>query len=129
MKKLLYALFISFIVIGLASCSKDKEPIDITVEVVSEIIVSNHIEVHVVVPVEITSIDELYEIALSIASQTYEKHFEMIETNRYMMKIVLYSSSADYAIEAPSYGQILFIINDTVTSPGLTIGQNDLIFE
>ncbi len=130
MRKLLYSLFIFLTVIGLSSCkAKIIDPIDVTVEVVSETLVSHQIEVHVVIPIDLASMDELYEIALSISSQTYEKHFHTIGTDRYMMTIVLYQSTADYTSKTPSYGQILFIINDSVTSPGLSIGQNDLIFE
>ena len=130
MRKLLYALFIFLTVIGLSSCkAKVVDPVDLTVDVVSETLVSHQIELHVVIPIDLASMDELNEIALSIGSQTYEKYFDTIGTDRYMMTIILYQSTADYTSKAPSYGQILFIINDSITSPGLSIGQNDLIFE
>jgi len=130
MRKILYTLFILLAAIGLASCSdKVVDPVDVTVQVMSETMVSNQIEVHVVVPIDLSSMTELYEIALSISSQTYEKHFDAIGTDRYIMTIVLYQSSADYTSETASYGQIVFVINDSITSPGLSIGQNSLIFE
>lgn len=129
MKKIFYIIFVLLISVGLASCSKDKDPVDLTVDVVSETVVSNHIEVHVVVPIELSSMAELYEIALSISSQTYEKYFDTIETNRYMLTIVLYQSSAEFTSNTPSYGQITFVINDSISTPGLQIDQNDLIFE
>ncbi len=129
MKKLFYTLFIFLIVISLASCSKVQDPVDVTVEVVSETLVSNQIQLHVVVPNDLSSMTELYEIALSIGSQTYEKHFDTISTDRYVMTIVLYQSSAEYTSETPSYGQIVFVINDTISTPGLQINQNGLIFE
>lgn len=128
MKKLFYTLFILLIVIGLASCSKDKDPVDVTVEIVSETLVSRHIEVHVIIPIELSSMAELYEIALSISSQTYEKHFDTIATDRYTMTIVLYHSSAEYTSETPSYGQITFVINDSISTPGLQVDQNSLMF-
>jgi len=129
MKKIFYIIFVLLISVGLASCSKDKDPVDLIVDVVSETVVSNHIEVHVVVPIELSSMAELYEIALSISSQTYEKYFDTIETNRYMLTIVLYQSSAEFTSNTPSYGQITFVINDSISTPGLQIDQNDLIFE
>ncbi|MFH1693934.1 MAG: hypothetical protein ABH890_06600 [Bacillota bacterium] len=129
MRKLLYLLFLFLLVISLASCKKDVEPIDVTVEVVSEVIISNQIEVHVVVPIELSSMAELYEITLNVASQTYEKHFEMIGTDQYTMTLMLYQSSAEYASDNASYGQFEFLINSSITTPGLSLGADDLIFE
>ena len=128
MKKLFYILFIVLVSVSLASC-KDKEPVDVTVEVVSETVVSNQIQIHVVVPIELASMDELYEIAMNVASQSYEKHFDTIGTDDYEMHLMFYKTSADYTSKTMTYGQLDFDINATLENPGLTISQNSLVFE
>ena len=128
MKKLFYILFIVLVSISLASC-KDKEAVDITVEVVSEVVVSNQISLHVVVPIQLDSMEDLYEIAMNVASQTYEKHFEMIGTDDYEMHLMFYKTSEDYSSQTVSYGQLDFDINQSISNPGLSLNQDALIFE
>ncbi|PKK96558.1 MAG: hypothetical protein CVV58_05740 [Tenericutes bacterium HGW-Tenericutes-3] len=128
MKKIFYILFIVLVSISLASC-KDKEAVDITVEVVSEVVVSNQISLHVVVPIQLDSMEDLYEIAMNVASQTYEKHFEMIGTDDYEMHLMFYKTSQDYSSQTVSYGQLDFDINQSISNPGLSLNQDALIFE
>jgi hypothetical protein len=130
MKKIIALLFVLTLIIGLVSCkpsdSKVIDPEDITVEIQEETIVSNIISVKVVVGIELETLDELLEITLSIASQTYEKHFDMIDGKSYTLRVYLYASEAHFTANNNSYGYHVFNINSSLENPGLSLGTNAL---
>ncbi|MBN2300158.1 MAG: hypothetical protein JXC31_03110 [Acholeplasmataceae bacterium] len=129
MKKTIYLSLLLLMIFGLASCKKGVEAGDITVQVVSEIIETDSIDVHLVIPVELNTEAELYEIVMNVASQTYEKYFDTIGSSTYSLIIHCYATSAEYDANTQSYGQLSMMINETITNPGLTLDQNDLTFE
>ena len=130
MKKLLGILFLFTLIFGLISCKPDEtvivDPEDITVEIQEETVVGEMITVHVVIGVEIETLDEILEITLSIASQTYEKHFDMINGESYTLSVYLYLNEADYTANNNSYGYHTFNINTSLENPGLSLGTNAL---
>ena len=130
MKKTLGILFLFTLIFGLISCKPSPtevlDPEDITVEIQEETIVGEMIDVHVVIGVELETLDQLLEITLSIASQTYEKHFEMINGESYTLRVYLYHSEADFTANNNSYGYHTFNINTSLENPGLSLGTNAL---
>lgn len=131
MKKIITLLFVLTIVLGLISCKPNDptvalEPEDITVEILSETIVGTNINVQVAITIEVETLDELLEITLSIASQIYEKHFEMIDGKFYTLSVYLYQSEADFISNVNSYGYHMFNINQSLENPGLSLGTNGL---
>lgn len=130
MRKITTLLFMFALIFSLISCKPDKteiiEPDDITVEIQEETVIGTMIQVHVVVGVEIETLDELLEITLSIASQTYEKHFDMIDGRSFTLRVYLYASEAHFTANNNSYGNHLFNINASLENPGLSLGTNAL---
>ncbi|MDO9628839.1 MAG: hypothetical protein Q7I99_02970 [Acholeplasmataceae bacterium] len=130
MRKITILLFIFTLLLGLISCKPAVptvlEPEDITVQVFSETVVGQVISVHVVLGVELSTLDELLEITLSIASQTYEKHFEMIDGRQFTLRVYLYASEAHFTANNNTYGYHNFNINQTLENPGLSLGTNAL---
>lgn len=130
MKKIIAILFLFTLIFGLISCKPDPtevlDPEDITVAIQEETVVGEMITVHVVVGVELENLDQLLEITLSIASQTYEKHFDMIAGTSYTMRVYLYLTEADYTANNNSYGYHTFNINTSLENPGLSLGTNAL---
>jgi len=130
MRKIIALLFVLTLIVGLVSCKPSDstiiDPEDITVEIQEETIVGNIINVHVVVGIELETLDELLEITLSVASQTYEKHFDMIDGKSYTLRVYLYASVAQYTASNNTYGYHNFSINSTLENPGLSLGTNAL---
>ncbi|MBU1143996.1 MAG: hypothetical protein KKH92_10195 [Firmicutes bacterium] len=130
MRKITILLFMLALIFSLISCKPDETPIlepeDITVEIQEETVIGTMIQVHVVVGIEIETLDELLEITLSIASQTYEKHFDMIDGRSFTLRVYLYASEADFTANNNSYGNHLFNINQSLENPGLSLGTNAL---
>lgn len=132
MKKLFYTMIIFFLSVGLIACKPGVEPKiaeDLTISIASETIVANKIEVHIIIPIELKSIDDLAEIMMNVASQTYEKHFDAINTKKHSMRLYFYSSVADYENNTPVYGNAEFVINKSLTEPGLELVNNSLTIE
>ncbi|MCR3906889.1 MAG: hypothetical protein NUK62_07710 [Tenericutes bacterium] len=129
MKKLIILLFIVITTFGLASCKGSDEPVDLTIQIAQETYIDNHIEVHIIVPIELKNMAELNEIAMNVASQKYEAYFDEIGTQAHTLMIYVYASNAEFTANTPSYGSLSFDINKDVTSPGLSVLQNGLIFE
>jgi hypothetical protein len=121
MRKILYFSMMFLLILGLSSCKEAiEDPESITASVVSEIIAGESITIHVVLPISVSDAAEINEIILSIASQTYEKHFDRIGTDRYQLTVTIYESDAAYTAQT-SLGQQIFIINDNLEHPGLSI--------
>ncbi|MDR4968672.1 MAG: hypothetical protein RG740_03505 [Acholeplasmataceae bacterium] len=129
MKKIILLLFIVITAVGLASCKGSDEPVDLTIQVAQETFVNRQIEVHVIVPIKLKNIAELNEIAMNIASQKYEEHFDEIGTQTHTLTIYVYASSAEFTANNPSLGTLSFDINKDITSPGLSILENALKIE
>ncbi len=124
MRKINYFILLLLVVLTFVGCSKNGDAVD--VNIAQETVTFHHIELHVVVPFTIESMAELDELAYSIASQTYERHFDAIGTETYTLDIYLYDSQANYDGASITYGSITFMINETLTSPGLTVSTNHL---
>lgn len=105
MRKILYFSMMFLLILGLSSCKEAiEDPESITASVVSEIIAGESITIHVVLPISVSDAAEINEIILSIASQTYEKHFDRIGTDRYQLTVTIYESDAAYTAQT-SLGQ------------------------
>lgn len=130
MRKIITIVILFVLIIGLISCKPSVptvvDPEDITVEIQEETVVGEMISVHVVVGVELETLDELLEITLSIASQTYEKHFDMINGESFTLTVYLYLNEADFTANNASYGYHVFDINESLENPGLSLGTNAL---
>lgn len=110
---------------GLAACNKsDGDAFDVTV--MNERMGFRTITVDVVIPEVIDDLDDLYEITLDIARQTYNSHFSDIGTDHYTLTVRLYKTADDYDDHNPTYGYHTFEINETLSHPGLTSGDNSL---
>lgn len=127
MKKIIFTIAILFLTLGLMSCGKVKSE-DLTVSVVNETIENEMITVDVVVPIELTTAEQINEIAMNVASQTYEKYFDTIGSDTYTMKLSFYMSSTDYDNQSATYGYIVFSINQSIENPGLQVTENHLTY-
>lgn len=127
MKKMIFTIAILFLSIGLMSCNKVKSE-DLTVSVVSEVVENETITVDVVVPIELTTMEQITEIAMNMASQTYEKYFDTIGNDSYMMHLSFYMSSTDYDNQNATYGYIEFSINASIQNPGLQVTDSQLTY-
>jgi hypothetical protein len=129
MKKLFSILLIVVSMLILSSCvseeTKTEYPIDLEVTIISEVTDEVNIIVNVLVPIELSSLDDLLEITLNIASQTYERHFNMIGSKQYTLRINLFKSISSLD-QIPTYGYHEFLINASLTSPGLSLSTNGL---
>jgi hypothetical protein len=112
----------------LMACGDEKipEPELLDVTVMNEQLMFRQIHLHVVVPIEVADLDELMEITLDIARQTYEKHFDLIDVKPYTLTVYLYQSQAHYNAENVSYGYHVFNINVSLEQPGLSLSHNHL---
>lgn len=128
MKKIYGILFIFALIFTLIGCTNNEvEDVEITIK--NEEIFSDKINIDVVVPNKIKTIEEIEEIAYNIASQVYEKHFESIGTSTYLLTINLYDSSSSYDSKDMTYGMITFDINKSLEQPGLSLNTNSLSIE
>ncbi len=122
----LFVLILSlFMLVGCGD--KTPEAMDIDVSIADEMMTSSTLTLHVIVPIELASVNELNEIMYSVASQRYEHHFETIGMDRYTLTIYVYSSQSQVDAETNDYGMISFTINESMTNPGLSLDQNDLM--
>lgn len=127
MRKITYLLMVMIFTIALVSCKPtDEGPIDLELSVINYTIIEQVIDVHVIVPIEITDVEDLLDIALHMASITYDQHFDEIGTASYELNIRLYASSSDYTSGNATYGYHQFLINQSISSPGLSLGTNGL---
>ena len=128
MKKIYGILFIFALIFTLIGCTNNEvEDVEITIK--NEEILSDKINIDVVVPNKIKTIEEIEEIAYNIASQIYEKHFDSIGTSTYLLTINLYDSSSSYDSKDMTYGMITFDINKSLEQPGLSLNTNSLSIE
>jgi len=128
MRKIVYILigFASLLILVSCKPSDDLTPIDLEVTILSEVVSNQVIDVHVLIPIDLADLDELMEITLHMATLTYNKHFEDIKTDAFELNIHLYASSSDYQANTQTYGYHQFFINQTLTTPGLSLGTNGL---
>ncbi len=128
MKKLSFFLVLLISTFTLVACQ--SAPIiqsgDVKVQIADEFMTSNTLDVHAVIPYGFESIDDLYEVALSVVSMSYEKHFESIGITNYTMTIYFYQSLDHYEKVNASYGTMVFDINKDLNSPGLSLRTNGL---
>lgn len=99
---------------------------DIKVQIADEAISTSTLEIHAIIPYNFESVDDLYEVALTVISQSYEKHFDAIGTQTYTMTVYFYQSIDHYDRANASYGTMVFDINKDLDHPGLTLKTNDL---
>ncbi len=119
MRKFILLILMVSSVFVFVSCARDPEMVN--VEILSEDISYATIDIEAAIGIELESLNELEEIAYSIASQTYESHAADIGTKRMTLTIMLSSEQFDY-------GSITFHINYAIENPGLSLASNDLIF-
>jgi hypothetical protein len=132
MKKTFSLMILFVLMMIISACNNETTeilyPIDLEVSIISETTDEVSITVNVLVPIELTDLDDLLEITLNIASQTYERHFDMIGSNSYTLRINLYKSVSSIE-QLPQYGYHEFLINSSMTSPGLSLSTNGLKLE
>jgi hypothetical protein len=128
MKKILYLVILMSALFALMACGDKEipEPDLLDVTVMNEELLFQQIKLHVVVPIQVANLDELMEITLDIARQTYEKHFDLIDIKPYTLTVYLYQSEAHYNAENASYGYHVFDINVSLEQPGLSLSDNQL---
>ena len=119
-------LMISLLAIGVLTACTPQGVIDLDIFIMDELITENSITVHAVISERITKLDDLTEIAYSVVSQTYEAHFNLIQTKSYTLTILFYPSESDYKEDNPMYGSITFDINKDMQTPGLSLKTNNL---
>lgn len=128
MRKLTLMIVLMIATFTLFAC--DKGPVttsgDIKVQITDEIITSNTLEIHAVIPYNFESLDDLHEVALTVISESYEKHFNQIGTSSYTMTIYFYKSLNDFDSNKATYGTMVFDINKDVENPGLTLKTDAL---
>jgi UDP-2,3-diacylglucosamine pyrophosphatase LpxH len=131
MKNILRLSLVLLLMLTLFACKPDNEEItyqDITIEIASETITFNSIDVRVHFTQEIDHEDELYEIALFVAGHIYEKHLESMRSNRYILTIRLHDGSTLSGINT-AYGHVVFMVNRSVTEPGLSLESEHFILD
>ena len=125
MRKFSYFLLVMALVITLIGCGKTGNEVDVTVA--QETVTFHHIELHVIIPFELESMAALEEVVTSIASQTYERHFDEIGTETYALDIHLYDSQSAFDSETTTYGSVTYTINESITAPGLSFTSGTLV--
>lgn len=111
--------------IALVGCN-GSEGDTFDVNVINERLGFQTIDVHAVVPEPITDMDALLEITNDIARQSYQKNFSTIGTESYTLTVYLYENEDDYDDEVVTYGYHTFLINKSVTEPGIYPGDDHL---
>lgn len=125
MKKTLIILSMLTFVFALVGCNSDKvEDLEITIK--TEEVLSDKINIEVVVPTTIKDLEDIEEVAYNIASQIYEKHFDEIGASTYLLTIKLYDSTTSFDAKDITYGTITFDINKAINQPGLQLNTNSL---
>lgn len=125
MKKVFMILSLLTFVFALVACNSDAvEDLEITIK--TEEVLSDKINIDVVVPTTIKDLEDIEEIAYNIASQIYEKHFDEIGASSYLLTIKLYDSTKSFDAKDHTYGMITFDINKAIDQPGLQLNTNSL---
>jgi predicted small secreted protein len=125
MKKAITIIMVLAALIVLVGCN-GSEGDTLDVNVMNERLGFQTIDVHVVIPEPITDMDALVEITNDIARQSYQKNFSTIGTESYTLTVYLYEDEDDYADEDVTYGYHTFLINKSVTEPGMSSGEDHL---
>jgi predicted small secreted protein len=125
MKKAITIIMVLAALIVLVGCN-GSEGDTLDVNVMNERLGFQTIDVHVVIPEPITDMDALVEITTDIARQSYQKNFSTIGTQSYTLTVYLYEHEDDYADEDVTYGYHTFLINKSVTEPGISPGEDHL---
>jgi len=131
MKNILRLSLMALLMLTLFACKPGNEEItyqDITIEIASETVTFNSIDVRVNFTQEIKNEDELYEIALFVAGHIYEKHIETMRSNRYTLTIRLHDGSTLSGINT-AYGHVIYTVNLSVTEPGLSLTSEHFILD
>ncbi len=111
--------------IALVGCN-GSEGDTLDVNVMNERLGFRTIDVHVVISEPITDMDALLEITNDIARQSYQKNFSTIGTEFYTLTVYLYETEDDYEDEDVTYGYHTYLINKSVTEPGIDSGDDNL---
>ncbi len=127
MRKSIFTLLFLVITLLLVGCQNDPEPKDIVV-IASQSLTDVSLQADVVIN-DATSLAELNEIALNVASQIYEENFAEIGAKKMTFTLRFYASEDDFEANQITYGTLTFDINLSVTSPGLSLKTNALIYE
>lgn len=124
----LHVLMLIVLVFLLVACKPTPEgPIDLTVHIAEESFEDGEIDVHVVVGTQAATPDDLLEIVYEVARVTYEKHLTAIGTDAYVLTIYVYVTTSDYQADSATLGTISFSINESVSRPGLSLLEDNLI--
>lgn len=126
MKKFLMILILTVTLFSLFACQGTK---DVEVTIANESITAGNIVVDVIVTEKFETVDQIKEIAYNISSQVYEKNFDTIGSSSYTLTINLYDSESSVTNQIITYGSIIFDINQSLESPGLSLNQNLLTLE
>jgi len=128
MRKLSIITLMLIATLTLIGCQKDPVVTkgDIKVQIADEAISTSTLEIHAIIPYNFESVDDLYEVALTVISKSYEKHFDAIGSETYTMTIYFYKSVDDFDQDKPTFGTMVFDINKDLDHPGLTLKTNDL---
>lgn len=120
-------LVLSIILFGCHSIY-EGEPLDVDILLMDEIITDGNIEAYIVIPIELTSKDELTEITFTSASLIYERNFQTIGQSHNVLVIYFYSSEDNFNHEINDYGYLTYDINLNEENFGLKLQENNLIF-
>ncbi len=128
MRKVFILLLLITAIFTLVGCgNKEAETLDVFMA--NQTSTWNSSSYHVIVNAEIDDLEALEEIAYNVASQSYEQDFDLIGTNRYTLSFYFYTTQASFDNEDSDYGMIVFMVNDSLDNPGLSLKTNELIFE
>lgn len=125
MKKAITIIMVLAALIALVGCN-GSEGDTLDVNVMNERLGFRTIDVHVVISEPITDMDALLEITNDIARQSYQKNFSTIGTESYTLTVYLYENEDDYEDENVTYGYHTYLINKSVTEPGMYTGDDNL---
>ena len=127
MRKLVAMLSLTLIAFAFAGCSLPyASEGDLSLDILEETIQNQTMTIHVHTPYRFRSSEDLYEVALTTASLTYEKHFERFEDHAYILHFRFYASEKDYQNGVVTYGTLSFDVNRDTLNPGLSIRSNNL---
>jgi len=128
MRKLITVFILIIVGLTLVACGSD-EPKDIEVTVIDLTVESSEIIADVIVTEDFKELSQLEEIAYNVSSQLYEENFEMIGASSYSMIINFYDSQGSFDAEDATYGTIIFDVNKSMETPGLSLNQNQLTID
>jgi hypothetical protein len=128
MKKLHILIVLIVLSLFLYACDEETkvDPIDLDVNVKLVEFNDTLFNVHVVIPIQVASLNDLLEITLDIARQMYDIQADEIGTEMMILTVYLYKNEGDFSLRDATYGYHQFTINASSSTPGLSMGSNHL---